>query len=82
MTREEFRAKAVDTILDVSLGIGFNATDKDAEYILDSLGAAGFKVLGTTYTEEMCIAGMNSYSEPLTAYDAIATAGDLTRKQE
>jgi len=52
---------------------------EDMGAAIDALGAAGFKVLGPQYTDEMCRAGLKSYRDPLTAYDAIAADGDLTR---
>jgi hypothetical protein len=57
--------------------------DEMMNAILEAMHDGNFIVCAREqYTHEMCLAGMNSYIEPLTAFDAIAAIGDLTRKPE
>jgi len=84
---KEMRARAIEVMAMAMCNVHGGETPwqdlvEGAGAAFDALGAAGFIVLGPKYTEEQLLAGLNSYSEPLTAFETIAAAGDLARKPE
>lgn len=75
MTREEMRGEAIKIMCRAA-----GAFPEDMAAALDAVGAVGFSLVGPGYTEEQLHMGLTYFVEPLTAYDAIVAAGDLTRR--
>jgi hypothetical protein len=95
MTRDDHRAQCIEAMAAGMYGKGWDGPAekmpgekmKDvwrnyARRAFDSLRTAGARVNPVKATEEMLTAARNYFSDPLTAYETIAAAGDLTNQPE
>jgi hypothetical protein len=81
MTNDEQRKVCVSMVHGTLIGLGYNATLEEATDIFDAVYGLA-RICPIEATAEMLEAAQNYFGEGLTAYYAIAAAGDLTKPPE
>ena len=77
MTRDEHRANCAAQIFCTMIVLVYpDATDEEANAILDSLRFAGVRVVPITATDRMIDAGPSEHA--ISFWEAMSAAGDLT----